>query len=54
MKISQLIKELQKAKKEYGDVEVYAGGADYPEEVDSVSYQQRGDGYIPSNTVYLQ
>lgn len=47
MKISELIAELEKLKHLCGDVTVYHGGQDYPEEVRGVYVQTRDDSYVP-------
>lgn len=48
MKASELIKELLKLVEQYGDRRVYAGGGDYPGEVDHIAVVKgNGDGYVP-------
>lgn len=53
IKISELIAELQAMKALHGDVQVFAGGEDYPGGVSGVSYVQKGNGYVRSNSVTI-
>lgn len=55
IKISELIRELQAMKELHGDVEVFAGGEDYPGGVNGVSYIPKGEGngYVPDNSVKI-
>lgn len=55
MLISELIAELEKLQKRYGDLEVFSGGGDYPDGVNGAAYvpKSKGDGYIPGNCVKI-
>jgi hypothetical protein len=52
IKASELVAHLQQLIKEHGDLQVYAGGGDYPEGVTGVAFvtPKRGDSYVPGNT----
>jgi hypothetical protein len=56
IKISELIEKLRAMKALYGDVEVFAGGGDYPGGVRDVYYVRpdEGDGYVPGNSVKIE
>lgn len=47
MKASEIILELQKLVNNFGDREVYSGGADYPEKVKWVGIEKQGNSYEP-------
>lgn len=53
MKISELIKILKIAKEEYGNIEVFISGQDYPGGVANVVYKNDGNGYVPGNCIVL-
>lgn len=53
IKASELIKLLQQQIQLHGDCPVYSGGTDYPEGVDGVRYESKGNGYIPKGSFYL-
>jgi hypothetical protein len=55
MPISQLIALLQAEQAQHGDVEVFAGGEDYPGGVSGVGFVPagRGNGYVPENSVKI-
>lgn len=55
MKASEVIAILQQIVKEKGDVDVYSGGEDYPDEVSSIEYVERGKGnaYVPSGSIHI-
>ena len=50
IKASELIKLLQQQIQLHGDLEVIAGGGDYPEGIKSVQYEAKGDAYTPKNS----
>ena len=51
---SQLIFILQQQIKLHGDCEVTSGGTDYPEGVQGVWYEKRGDSYTPPNSFVIR
>lgn len=53
MKASEVIEELQALIDEFGDRPVYSGGTDYPEGVRGVSFQYKGNGYVPKGAFVL-
>jgi hypothetical protein len=53
MRASELIKLLEKKIKEHGDCKVYSGGTDYPEGVEGVRYEKKGNAYVPKNSFYI-
>jgi hypothetical protein len=55
LKATDLIKLLEEAVEKHGDLEVYAGGGDYPEGVNGVSYitPKTADGYRPENSLFI-
>jgi len=50
MKASDLIIKLQQQIALHGDCECSAGGGDYPEGVQGVRYEAKGDAYTPKNS----
>lgn len=56
MKISELIELLKQMKAQHGDVQVFAGGGDYPDGVRGVYYVPfgKGNGYVPENSVKVE
>lgn len=53
IKASELIKVLERLIEKHGDLQVFSGGTDYPEGVESVWYKERGNSYIPSNSFFI-
>lgn len=53
IKASELIKLLEKMIEKHGDREVYSGGTDYPEGVENVYYEKKGNAYVPKGSFYL-
>ncbi len=50
IKASELIKLLQQQIQSHGDLEVIAGGTDYPEGVKGIRYEAKGNAYTPKNS----
>ena len=54
LKASELVKILQRMIEKHGDQYVFAGGADYPEAVETVSFQKDSSNpYVPKNAFKL-
>lgn len=53
MLASELIEILKQKIATYGDRPVYSGGTDYPEEVETVVVETKGDSFVPKNAFYL-
>lgn len=53
IKASALIQILKDKIAQHGDLEVYSGGGDYPEGVQDVAYEARGNAYVPKNSFHI-